>query len=378
MKKKVTSLQTLVIQVYQSTLNIVPQWISKLCIWKHKNRSKASNGAEIFAHNLHACKKSRYNVWDCKSGRHNWCHTFERHNTQHKPSLTNIPYYGLKVKGRKNRKTKTPSPCWQNRTFRALNICQEVGNNHLSTDLGYDNYSCINFPFHPDKGIIPQLYLLYTNNDKKMNYPLMDTSSESVSIVSGKLTKKQSHIINDISIPGCLSHSGFSQRFKLNNESPNMSEKDLGLPYCLIERLLLTRKITRPDVHACVSYIITRIELPTNYHKDRNLNTDALFKKKIQMFVLSSTEDQKNHFETLFYEHTNYVLIILQQIIQLRRFKKVSTVLKGVLKNMIKWLDSSIYTNFTKYITDHQEHTTKDTRKAKNELINQGVKIAND
>ena len=32
--------------------------------------------------------------------------------------------------------------------LRALNLCQDVGNNHLSTDSGYDNHSCINFQFH--------------------------------------------------------------------------------------------------------------------------------------------------------------------------------------------------------------------------------------
>ena len=37
----------------------------------------------------------------------------------------------------------------------ALNLCQDVGNNHLSTDSGYDNYSCINFPFH---GTLGQVY----------------------------------------------------------------------------------------------------------------------------------------------------------------------------------------------------------------------------
>ena len=108
----------------------------------------------------------------------------------------------------------------------------------------------------------------------------MDTGA-SVPIVSWKLTKKRSHIISDISIPGCLPHSGFSQRFKLNADSPSMSEKDTGLLYRLIERLLFTSKITRPDVHACVSYIITRMELLTHYHKDRHLDVDVLFVKKI-------------------------------------------------------------------------------------------------
>ena len=288
--------------------------------------------------------------------------------------------------------------------LRALNLCQDAGNDHLSMDLGCDIHSCISFPFHRalnqvylstdlldqmiltevviqptekprsagsrklipkknrnnkksrleikkfrsaseplygvsvdpsgDKGVIPQRLLLYTNEYKKNNPPMNIGSS--VPIFSWKLTKKQSHIINDITIPGLLLYSGFSQRFNLNAESPNMSEKDIGLLYHLIERLLLVSKITRPDVHTCASYIITRMELPTNYHKGAHLNLDALFVKKTRMFALSSTDDQNNHVETLFCKHKNYILIILQQIIQLQRLKKISTVLKRVLKNMIK------------------------------------------
>ena len=204
-----------------------------------------------------------------------------------------------------------PSPCQQNWTHYTLYLCQDVGNNHLSTDLGYNNHSCINFPFHcdlnqvdsstnlldkvvlpevvtqptkklrsvgpqksiskknrnkkksslenkkfksvskpiyeisvdpsGDKGNIPQQHLVYTNKDKK-NYPLVDTGT-SVPIVSWKLIKKRSHIISDISIPGRVPHSRFSQRFKLNAESPSMLEKDLGLLYRLIERLLLRSKL---------------------------------------------------------------------------------------------------------------------------------------
>ena len=130
-----------------------------------------------------------------------------------------------------------------------------------------------------DDDDVPQQRLLYTNEDKK-NYPPMDTGT-SVPIIAWKLTKNRSLIISDISIPGHLSHSGFSQKFKLNANSLNMSEKDTGLLYRLIERLLFTRKITRPDVLACVSYIITRMKSPTNYHKDTHLNVEVLFMKKI-------------------------------------------------------------------------------------------------
>ena len=67
-----------------------------------------------------------------------------------------------------------------------------------------------------------------------------------------------------------------------------MSEKDIGLIYCLIKRLLLTRKITRPDVPACVSYIITRMELLTNYHEDGHLSVDVQFVKNMIVYSIVS------------------------------------------------------------------------------------------
>ena len=55
---------------------------------------------------------------------------------------------------------------------------------------------------------------------------------------------------------------------------------------------------------------------------------------------------------------------------------KISAILEGVLKNMIEWLDISLPIDLTNYDTDHQEHTTNNTRKVMNELLNQGVKTA--
>ena len=101
-------------------MNIFPHRISKPCIRKHKNHSKTSSGAERFAQNPCACKKSQYDVRNCKSGRHNRRHTFKRCNSQYKPKSTNIPYYGFKVKGRKKENTKTPSPCQQNRMLHTI------------------------------------------------------------------------------------------------------------------------------------------------------------------------------------------------------------------------------------------------------------------
>ena len=124
-KKKDTSLQTLVIWVYQTTLHIFSHWISKPCIRRHKNHSKASNGARKFSKFFWEYKKSWYNVWNCKSERQNKLHSFRRYNSQHKPTSTNIPYNGLKVKGRKNGKIKTSSPCRWNGMLHAINLCQD-------------------------------------------------------------------------------------------------------------------------------------------------------------------------------------------------------------------------------------------------------------
>ena len=58
--------------------------------------------------------------------------------------------------------------------------------------------------------------------------------------------------------------------------------------------------MTVSDVQAYVTYIHTKMELPTNYYKDRHLKINILFVKKIQMFVLSSIEDKCMNFETLY------------------------------------------------------------------------------
>ena len=126
LKNKITSLQILVIWVCRTTLNIFSHWISKPPIRKHKNHSKASSGAGRFSQNLRACKKSQFIVRNCKSGRYNQQHTFRHRKLQHKTTLTNIPYTGLKVKGRKKGKTKISSPRRQIWMICAINLRQDA------------------------------------------------------------------------------------------------------------------------------------------------------------------------------------------------------------------------------------------------------------
>ena len=135
----------------------------------------------------------------------------------------------------------------KNKKFRSVN--KSLYGIHVDPDDDDDN--------------VPQQHLLFKNENKR-NYSSTNIDTY-IPIVIWKLTKNRAHIISDISIHGRLPHSGSSQRFVLNVNSPNMSDKDIGLLHRLIEGLRFSSKITRPDVLACVSYIITRMELPTNY-----------------------------------------------------------------------------------------------------------------
>ena len=145
---------------------------------------------------------------------------------------------------------------------------------------------------------------------KDRNKYLLRNTSTLVPITSWKITKKRSHIISDISIPDCLPHCGFSNRFELKTDSPSMSDKDKRLLYSFIKRLLFIREITVPDVHASVSYIVTRMESPSICHKNSHLQVDVLSVKKLRLFVLSSTEEHCIHLESLFSKHTKYLLKI--------------------------------------------------------------------
>ena len=108
-KKKVTYLGTSIVQIFQSTLNIIPQWILKHRIKKSFKNQKASNGAGRFAITLRKCKYSDYDLQNCKSGWHNKRHSFKRQSLRHKPCLFNNIYDKLTVKGRKQ--NTSPSPC---------------------------------------------------------------------------------------------------------------------------------------------------------------------------------------------------------------------------------------------------------------------------
>ena len=183
-------------------------------------------------------------------------------------------------------------------------ISKKNGNKRKSR-LGNKKFRSVSKPlygiiadFNSNHGLKPLQHLLYKSDDKD-KYPLRNTSTL-IPIVGWKITKKQLHIISDISIPDCFPHCGFSHRFELNTDSPSISDKDKLLLHSLIERLLFICEITVPDVHACVSFIITRMESPSLCHKNGHLQIDVLLVKKLRLFVLSSTEEHCIHLDHCF------------------------------------------------------------------------------
>ena len=131
--------------------------------------------------------------------------------------------------------------------------------------------------------------------------------------------------------------------------------------YDFIQRLLFINKITVPNVHAFVSYIITRMKSPSICHENNVLPSDVISVKKSRLFVLSSKEKHCVHLKSLLSKHTKYLLKIYQQIIQSGRFKETSITLKQVLKNTTKWFCSNPDFILTIY-----------------KLINQGMKTFSD
>ena len=195
--------------------------------------------------------------------------------------------------------TNKKKSCLKNNKFRSVSTQLRKG----STKLDNDGTN------------IQQKHLFYTNEYPK-NYPFINIDA-SIPNVTWKLTKNCSHIISNRLLSGYSSYSGNNQRYKLHDESSSMSASHIELLYHLTRILLLTSKIIRPEVLDCVTYILTIMELPINYYKYRNLNTDLLITKKTQMFVLSSTEDQCSYFETCLGGFTLKIVKLLTHILYL-------------------------------------------------------------
>ena len=112
------------------------------------------------------------------------------------------------------------------------------------------------------------------------------------------------------------------------------------------------------------------MESPTDYHEDSHLNVEVLLVKKVRLFILLSLENRYMDLESLFSKHTKYLLNIIQQIIQSRRFKAILTILGVVSKNIKEWIRMNLRTDQVNYVTKSLGHNTTDTRIRNNKSTN--------
>ena len=111
-------------------------------------------------------------------------------------------------------------------------------------------------------------HLVYKSKDRNI-YPHRNTST--LFPIIWKFTKKRLRII-----PDCLPHHELNHMIELKTDSSSMLDKDKRLLYDLIKRLLFISKITVPNVHGCISSIITRMESPSICHENDLLQLDVI------------------------------------------------------------------------------------------------------
>ena len=58
-------------------------------------------------------------------------------------------------------------------------------------------------------------------------------------------------------------YPGNDRLFKVNPESPKLSQKQAELFHWIVARLLLACKGARPDMQVCVAFLCTRVKSPT-------------------------------------------------------------------------------------------------------------------
>ena len=60
----------------------------------------------------------------------------------------------------------------------------------------------------------------------------------------------------------CSYYSGNDQLFKVDHDSPRLSQKEAGIFHCHVARLLFSSKRARPDIQVWVAFLCTRVKSP--------------------------------------------------------------------------------------------------------------------
>ena len=110
-----------------------------------------------------------------------------------------------------------------------------------------------------------------------------------------------------------------------------------------------------------------------DHYKDIHLDIDILFVNKIQILLMISRNIRFMHFKTLLFKHNLRVQNRLQQIVQPRGFKIVSTFVDGAFKNIVHWVRINLHVDLTNCTVDSHVSIPEDIIQVVNDMGKQGV-----
>ena len=129
----------------------------------------------------------------------------------------------------------------------------------------------------------------------------------------------------------------------------------------------------------CTSIVSSTI---MDYYKYIHLDIDLLFMNKIPTFLMISRNIGFMHFKALLSKHKKCVQNGLQQIIQSRGSKAVSTFVDKAFKNIVNWVRSCLHLDLTNCIVDPYVSIPEDLIQVMNdmgkkEVTPDGIRIYN-
>ena len=157
-------------------------------------------------------------------------------------------------------------------------------------------------------------------------------------------------------------HIQFQRDHKFNLYYMGISEVDMD-KYCYPNTVKQALECTSIVVYRLLSRTTTRTYL----------DIDLLFMNKIPILLMISRNIEFVRLKALLSKHNKRVQNRLQQIVQSRGFKAVSTFVDGAFKNIVDWVQSNLHLDLTNHKVDSHVPIPEDIIQVVNNMGKQEV-----
>ena len=110
-----------------------------------------------------------------------------------------------------------------------------------------------------------------------------------------------------------------------------------------------------------------------NHYKEIYLDIDLLFVNKLPILLMMSQNIGFMYFKALLSKHNKRVQNRLQQIVQLRGFKIISTFVDGAFNNIVNWVQNNLHLDLTNCTIDLHVSIPEDVIQVVNDMGKQEV-----